>query len=66
MIWYELKHQGMKDTTKLKLNKWPEIPVTNVFYLIIYTNMPVKLQIENVRTGVYRERVWELEFTDRK
>ena len=28
----------MKDITKLELNKWPEIPVKIVFYLIIYTN----------------------------
>ena len=56
----------MKDTTKIVLNKGPEIPVKIVFYLIIYTNMPVKIQIERVRTGVYRQKVGELEFTDRK
>ena len=48
------KHPGMKDTTKLELNKWPKIPGKIVFYFIIYTNMPVKLLIESVRTGVYR------------
>ena len=54
----------MKDTTKIELNKWPEVPVKIVFYL----NMPVKLQIENVRTGltgVYRQKVGKLEFSDR-
>ena len=44
----------MKDTTKIELKILPEIPVKIVFYLIIYANMPVKLQIERVRTGVYR------------
>ena len=43
----------MIDTTKIELNKWPEYPLKN-FHLIIYTNMPVKLQIESMRTGVYR------------
>ena len=28
--------------------------------------MPVKLHIENVKTGVYRQNIGELEFTDRK
>ena len=42
----------MKDTTKKELNKWPEIPVKIVSYLIIYTNMPVKKHIESNRTGV--------------
>ena len=55
----------MKDTTKIELNKWPEIPVKICSHLIIYTNMPVKLRIESVRTGVYDMKVWELEFTDR-
>ena len=31
-----------------------EIPIKIVFYYITYTNMPVKLQIESVRSGVYR------------
>ena len=28
--------------------------------------MPIKLQIESVRTGVYRYKKGELKFTDRK
>ena len=58
----------MKDTTKIELNKWPEIPLKLFSQFIIYTNIPVKLQIENVRTGltgVYRQKVGELEFSDR-
>ena len=51
----------MIDTTKIELNKWPEYPLKN-FHLIIYTNMPVKLQIESVRTGVYRKKLGELMF----
>ena len=52
----------MKDTTKIELNKWHEI----FFCLIIYTDMPEKLQIYSVRTGVYRQKVGEMESTDRK
>ena len=34
-LWYEIKASGMKDTTKIELNKGPEIPVKIVSYLII-------------------------------
>ena len=56
----------MKEKPKIELNKCSEIPVKIVFYLIIFTNIPVKLQIESERTKVYRQKVGELEFTDRK
>ena len=56
----------MKEKPKIELNKCSEIPVKIVFYLIIYTNIPVKLQIESVRTKVYIQKVGELEFTDKK
>ena len=66
------KHQEMKDTTKIELNKWPEIPVKIVFssYLFIFKlqieSVRVQsLQIESRRTGVYRYKVEELVFTDR-
>ena len=44
----------MKEKPKIELNKCSEIPVKIVFYLIIFTNISVKLQIESVRTGVFR------------
>ena len=56
----------MKEKPKIELNKCSEIPVKIVFYLIIFTNISVKLQIESERTKVYRQKVGELEFTDRK
>ena len=46
----------MKDTTKIELNKWHEIPFKIFFCLIIYTDMP-----EN-----FRQKVGEMESTDRK
>ena len=63
MIWNK-SIKGLK--TQWYWKKWPEIPVQIVFYLIIYTNILEKLLIESDRTGVYRYKVEELEFTDRK
>jgi len=77
MTWNKKHQLGKTRTVKIEMNKWPKITVKKFSHLIIYTNLPVKLQIEskkikftdrieNRRTKVYTDRKGELEFTDGK